>query len=281
MSAAENRFIAAAPAALVEALERRGAAVTMSWREKDRAFAHVGSPDVRLFARYSDDPDDVVRLEHEAAVRGIVGDEGPLRAPPVLEQGPGWMLERAVGWDPLVGEAAVDAAAAAAAEIASLRLPKLAYRRGGVTRVAGLLQVGTAAMGSISFRDLRAARRELAETDLPKVTCHRDFNSKNILIDEGVAWVIDWERSRYGPAGLDLMQLWAGLATAEDRAMLFERAVEIVGTQRRASLERLRFAVAVAEASGMLAARDAFDRDEAALGRLIELIPTLRPRSAA
>jgi hypothetical protein len=276
-AAATNPFLARAPVGLVEALERRQGAISYSWRENLRAFAHAPSPDGELFARYSEDPDDVARLEQEATIRKLVGDQGALRAPPVLERGEGWMIERAVGWQPIIGSAAIDAAAAAAAEIPQLELPKLPFSRGGRSRVFGLWRVARAAIGPISLRDLRAARRELAETDLPKVTCHRDFTANNILIEDGAAWVIDWERARFGPAGLDLMQLWTTLAEPEDRERLFEHGVDLVGAQRRASLERLRFAVAVAEASGMLAARDAFDRDDAALARLLEMIPSLRP----
>ncbi len=272
-----SRFLARAPAGLTEALERRRAEVVFSWSENLRAFAHAASPEGDLFARYSGDPADVARLEHEAGIRTLVGDSGALRAPPVFERGSGWMVERAVNATPWRGSEAVDAAARAAAEIPTLDLPPPmpGERR---SRLSRLVQIARAAGGPVGAGNLRAARRELAQTDLPWVTCHRDFHPKNVLIEGDQAWVIDWERSRRGPVGLDLMQLWASLADPGDRERTFEHAVELVGARRRASLERLRFAVVVAETSGMLAAHDPFDRDDAAVARMLKLIPTLRPK---
>jgi thiamine kinase-like enzyme len=140
-------------------------------------------------------------------------------------------------------------------------------------------RITRAAVGPIRLRDLRDARRELAHTDLPTVACHRDFHPGNIMIDEDGAWVIDWEGAAPGPLGLDLIRLWTSMETPEDRDRVFEHALEQVGADRRASLERLRFAVSVAEANGLHAEKNPFDRDDAQLERLLELIPSLRPSS--
>jgi hypothetical protein len=275
-------FHARAPAGLTEALERRGATIEFAWRENLRTFGRASSADGELFVRYSDDPADVRRLEHETAIRGIVGDDGALRSPPVLESGEGWLLERAVQAELWSGPDAIDAAVAAAAEIPALELPDARSPALRQSRLHGLVHTVVravrAATGPISVRDLRTARAELQTTDLPTVTSHRDFHPKNILVDADGAWVIDWERTGPAPLGLDLMQLWASVADPGDRERLFEHAVDLVGAPRRAELERLRFAVAVAEASGWHAAREAFDRDDVALARLLELLPGLRPR---
>jgi hypothetical protein len=273
-------FVSHAPRALVEALERRAAKIAFHWEEDLRAFARASSADGELFARYSGEPADVIRLQQEGAVRTLIGDRGALRTPPVLESGPGWMLERAVSAEPWSGRASVDAAVLAAAEIPELDLPAVPGPAGRRSPAQRLLRIARAAMGPISVNDLRTARRELAESDLPRVSCHRDFHPKNVLFDaQGSAWVIDWERTGPGPLGLDLMQLWANIADPEDRERLFEHAVELVGAGRRASLERLRFAVVVAEASGWHAERNPYDRDDAALARMLEVLPELRPAS--
>jgi hypothetical protein len=274
-----SRFLATAPAELVAELERRQATIEVSWRENQRAFARTKSPEGGLFARYSEDPADAPRFEHETAVRAVVGAAGALRTPPVIAEGRGWRIEQAINaMEPWAGPAAVDAAVAAAAEIPALVLPEAPRDAGGAWRLDALLRIARAAFGPIAFGDLRAARRMLAETELPTVTCHRDFHPKNILVDDGGVWVIDWERASFGPEGLDLMRLWTSLAEPEDRERIFEHAVELAGQGRRHDLERLRFAVAVAEASGLHTARNPFDRDDAALARLVELIPSLRPR---
>jgi aminoglycoside phosphotransferase (APT) family kinase protein len=181
--------------------------------------------------------------------------------------------------EPWGGAVAVDAAAAAAAEIPALELPpekSSEHPRSVLFHEVG--RIARALVGPISISDLRAARRELAETDLPSVTCHRDFHPKNLLLDDTGVWVIDWERVNSGPLGLDLLRLWCSLPDPADRERIFEHAVEQVGPSRKPSLERLRFAVAVAEASGLHGERNPFDRDDAALARLLELIPDLRPK---
>ena len=278
-----NPFLAGAPADLAAALERRNATIDVSWREGDRAFARANSPEGGLFARYSDDPADRALFEYETAVRARIPAGGPLRAPRVIEAGPGWRIEQAINttgpWKERA--TAIDGAAAAAAEIPSIPLRPHAPGAEHRSRIANLVRIARATAGPIKISDLRAARRALATSDLPTVTCHRDYHRKNLLIDDtdGGIWVIDWERAAPGPLGLDMLRLWATLETPEHRERVFEYALEQVGRDRRASLERLRFGVAVAEASGLHAEQDPFDRDDANLARLLELIPTVRPKS--
>lgn len=269
-------FVQGAPPDLVHALSRHNAAIVFSWREGLRAFAHAQSPERRLFIRYSDDPADRNNYEYDAAVRTSVGHDRALRVPSVLESGPGWMIEHGVRAEPWDGGVAVDAAIAAAADLPTLCLPERPAR-GNVSRFAILRRIAQGAAGPIGLHELRAAQRELSSTALPTVACHRDFHPKNILVEDGVAWVIDWERAAPGPLGLDLMRLWTSLGDPDDRARVFEHAVDLTGAAHRPALERLRHAVAVAEANGLHAARNPFDRDDRTLARLIALLPELRP----
>ncbi|MEI8294143.1 MAG: phosphotransferase [bacterium] len=52
---------------------------------------------------------------------------------------------------------------------------------------------------------LRSAAEALAAR--PRVLVHRDFQSQNVMIHEGVAWLIDFQGMRYGLAQYDLASL--------------------------------------------------------------------------
>jgi aminoglycoside/choline kinase family phosphotransferase len=56
-----------------------------------------------------------------------------------------------------------------------------------------------------SLPELRAAAKRLAS--LPRVLVHRDFQSQNVMIREGAAWLIDFQGMRYGLAQYDLASL--------------------------------------------------------------------------
>jgi hypothetical protein len=263
----------ALPAGLAEALARRGAEVERRWDEPPRSYLFAAAPGGALFARMSVDPADVAVLEHEAAVRGLVGGEGPLRAPPVLERGPDWLLEEAIEPEPCEGAERIDVVAAAAAAIAQLELP-LAPARSGGSR-ASLRTRARMLRSPLPLRDLRAARRTLADPGLPTVTSHGDFHRGNVLVKGGAAWVVDWELSGLRPAGYDLMQFWATLERPDDRERLFEAAVETVGGARQALLA-LRHALVVRTIAGKLAGPKDFDRDPAGAHELLALLPVLR-----
>ena len=244
-----------------------------TWREHLRGYLFADSPEGRLFGRWSEDPEDEAMLAHEAAVREIVGTDGPLRAPLVLEWAAGWLLEKAVDSEPFEGAEPIDAVVAAAGRIPQLDLPRAPARtgRGGSLRTrARLLR------SPLPLRDLRAARRTLADPGLPAVTSHGDFHRGNVLMQDGVAWVVDWELSGERPAGYDLMQFWATLERAADRERLFEASVASVGTTNRPALLRLRHALVVRTIAGKLAAPRAFDRDRGGAHALLELLPEIR-----
>ena len=223
-----------------------------------------------LFARASRDPADVAVLEHEAEVRELVGQEGPLRAPRVLERGPGWLLEQAVETEPLRGKEAIAIAVAAANRIPELKLP-LAPSRSGQSLIPSLRRRWRLVRSPLPFRDVLRARKILRAAG-PATVSHGDFHPKNILLADGAAWVIDWELSGMRPRGYDLMYLAATLAD-DDRDHLWQLVSSGPETQR---LRRLQYAVTVSVLSGKLAAAQAFDRDPAAAEALLRELPRLR-----
>jgi hypothetical protein len=253
---------------LAEALAAQGAHVVESWREAERSYVIAEG----FFGRASSNSADVTVLEHEAAVRKLIGTEGPLRSPAVVDLGPGWMLEQRIEHEPLVGEGAVDAIAAAAARIAELRLPSAPTPR-ETSRVALSRRI-RALFSPLPLSDYLAARRVLADPGLPEVTCHGDFHARNVLFADGRLWVVDWELSGQQPAGYDLMTFWPTLERAEDRGRLFEATVDLVGSRRE--LLRLRYALTVRTVATMLASAREFDRDEVRARELLALLPALR-----
>ena len=212
-------------------------------------------------------------LEHEVAVRELVGAEGPLRAPPVLERGMDWLLESAIEAEPFGGASHVELVAAAADRLRGLELPELPPRstRG---RAAARLRL---LASPLPVADLRRARRIMAERRLPSVTTHGDFHPGNVLISGGAAWVVDWELCGRGPAGSDLLLFGATVESVEDRERLLEAAAELAGD--RSETLRLAYAVLVRAAAAKLSAAQPFDRDPHGAKRLLALLPRAR-RSA-
>lgn len=257
-----------AASGLAEALAARGAHVVESWREAERSYVIADG----FFGRASSDSADVPVLEHEAAVRELVGTEGPLRSPEVVDRGPGWMLERRIDHKPPVGENTVDAIAAAAARIAELNLPDAPSAREG-SRTALNRRI-RAVFSPLPLSDYFAARRALADPGLPDATSHGDFHSRNVLVAGGQPWVVDWELSGLRPAGYDLMTFWPTLERPQDRERLLEAAVDLVG--RRPELLRLRYALTVRAVATMLANAREFDRDQGRARELLALLPGLR-----
>lgn len=267
------------PAGLAKALEARAASIVESWQEARRVYVRSRSPEGPLFARFSSDPADAETFAHEVAVRSIIGVEGPLRAPPIVAAGRDWLLEADVPAEPSRGRTWVDAATAAAGRIAALALPPASPSpRRPLAVVRRRLRT---VMSELPVRDLVRARRIGAALDLPPVTSHGDFQDRNILVTDGVAWVVDWERCGQRPLGWDLMRLWATLELEEDRARLFEGAIDLVGEHRRQQLLRLRYALTVQTIASKLADDHAFNRDVPGARRLLDLLPSLRREAAA
>jgi hypothetical protein len=262
------------PDELAEELAARRAVIDATRREGSRVFLFATSPDGAIFGRYTTDPADEAVLHHERAVRELIPTGSALRSPAVYAAGPRWMLEQAVESEPCVGAAAVDAIAAAAAEVAVLPLPPGPRQRGvDIGRRAKVL--AGIARSALPMQHMWRARRALSRIDMPQVPAHGDFHSGNLLYERGVLWVVDWELSGLRPAGHDLMQAWTTLQRSEDRQRLFETAVSLIGHRYQSQLERLRYAAAVATAVDKLAAPEAFNRDVDGAGWLLEQLPIL------
>ena len=124
--------------------------------------------------------------------------------------------------EPCRGPERVDAVANAAEQIAQLDLPPRSSSRSRC--------LDAHSHANRSARPFRCAISGPLGEPWPirgcrQVTSHGDFHRGNVLVRDGVAWVVDWELSGKRPAGYDLMQFWATLEGAEDRERLFERAV--------------------------------------------------------
>lgn len=264
-----RRAMSDAPEDLLEELRRRDAPIAGGWREGPRGYLHAGS----LFARYSLRPEDRNVLAHEAAVRALVGSEGPLRAPPVLARGARWLLERAVPAGPVRGPAAVALILEAGRRMARLDLPR-GPSTGRVERARFRRRLRTIA-SPLPTRDVALARRLAGTIRLPAVPSHGDFHPRNVLMDGDAAWVVDWEHSGPRPLGYDLLRMWTNLASDDDRRRLFEGTVALFGEEHLPGLVRLRYVMAVRAAANKVAAPRRF-RDPAGAEVLLPLLPQLR-----
>jgi Phosphotransferase enzyme family len=269
------------PDALARALDERGATIGEHWAEGARTYARARDRDGNaLFARFSTAPADRAAIAVEARVRQAVGAEGALRAPEVVACGDSWMIERAVEAEPLRGPAAIDLVLAAAERLAQLELPHVpeAERvQGGEGRRQSLLRRLRMARSPLPARDVLRARGIVADSPLPRVTTHGDFHELNVLLERDAVWVIDWELAGEGPAGFDLMQMWASLQSEADRDRLYAGALEIVGGRHADALAALRYALTVRTIAGLVSSRHAFNRDEREARALLDLLPDLRP----
>ena len=265
-----DEILRSAPPGLREALAARGGKLERAWRERARAYLVLDSPDGPLFARYSTAPGDLDALRHEADVRALVGEAGPLRSPKVHAQGRGWLLERRI----LVGAEPVEVVVNAAAELASLSIPRLEAARESGSRLDRLARRLRLLSRPRLAREVLRARRLLARSALREVTTHGDFHPGNVLLADGAAWVVDWELAGRGPAGLDLMRYWATIVTTGERDRLYEATVGLVGDER--ALAELRYAVTVVTAADKLSHPDALNRDPEGATALLELLPGLR-----
>jgi hypothetical protein len=262
-----------APPGLIQALENRAATVRKLQTRAHRRFVIADAPAGRIFARFSTDPSDYEVLAHEAAVRNMLGGNGWLRSPAIIDRGEDWLLEACVEALPARGFAYVDLAVGAAEELARTDLP---HHKGASRRLFTLNRRWRTLRSPLPVADLRMARAIRAASPLPAVSSHGDFVPENLLFDGSALWVIDWELSGRRPAGTDLMQLWTMLDAEDDRQRLFDGAVCIVGEDARAALLAVRYATVVAMIAALYAAPNAFDRDPFRAHALLELLPELR-----
>ncbi len=266
-----------APAALAAALSALGAVISTLWHEGRRAYAKADSDAGPFFARYSSDPGDRPVLEHEAELRRIVGEDGPLRTPPVIDAGDGWLIEVQKEAQPVAGPAGVDSVLAAAADLSRRDLPLLETNgAGSASAIATTRRRINLAFSALPLRDVARARAIVADSTLPPVTSHGDLHAENVLLADGQAWVIDWELIGRRPAGYDLMQFWTTLPDERDRSRLWNGAVDIVGKENEAPLADLRYALAVRTIANKLCSPDRIHRDLEGGRRILSLLPEVR-----
>jgi streptomycin 6-kinase len=263
-----DELLRLAPSGLRRALAERGAEVEYAWREGPRVYLRAGA----VFARFSEAEGDVPVLEHEARVRALLGEQGPLRAPPVLAQGTGWLVERQV----VPKDEPVETVVAAALELAGLELPSLPPTPGRRLSLAVLQRRARLVARPRFAAELARARRLLASSRLPQATSHGDFHPGNVLRAEGAAWVIDWELAGHAPLGYDLMRYRATLTDPDERARVDAGALELTGDELE--LARLRYAVAVLTAADKLSHPQRLNRDEAGAAALLAELPELEAR---
>jgi phosphotransferase family enzyme len=263
------------PSGLHAALERRGAAVGDWWCVGRRTYGHASGADGELlFWRFSTVDGDASVIEHELAVRGLVGTEPPLRTPAALAFGPDWLLERQAPDEGLAGPAAIRAVVDAAEALAGVALPALPGQ------ITGLSTFGTVRHRARSLRrigrDFAMARWLFSRSRLPLVTSHGDFHRGNLRIDGGVPWVLDWELVGRRPAGYDLLLLWTTLDDPADRETLLDATVELVGPSWREDVMRLRYVLIVRTLVSKVVPTEDVEPDLVAGGALEALLPEAR-----
>jgi hypothetical protein len=232
-----------APVALVAALSALGAIIGNLWREGRRAYVRAESAYGPVFSRYSTDRADVPVLEHEADVRRIIGHDGPLRTPAVIDAGPGWLIEEQKDTQLLAGSEAIDSVLAAAADLPGRELPAFEHDAARTAAVIAAARRRTKlALSALPLRDVARARSIIADAQLPHVTSHGDLHAGNVT----------------------------------DRERLWQGALEIVGKRHRRALAELRYALAVRTIANKLCSPARFQRDFEGGRRILALLPELR-----
>jgi hypothetical protein len=264
------------PQGLRAELTSRDAVIGRWWRLGRRLYLHADGPQGPLFARASSDPRDAERMDHEVAVRAIVGTEGPLRAPPVLARGRSWMLDVGIRRRPWAGTEDVDAVLAAAERVSALDLPVVPPGGGWSALRASLARRVRLIRSPLPLADVVRARRMGPARSLPRVTSHGDFYAENVLIDERAAWVVDWELTGRRPAGTDPLRFWTTLERPEDRDRLWEGTVALVGARHHRALAELRYVLLVRTIADMLTDVHPECREPEAAAALLALLPVVR-----
>lgn len=270
-----------APAGLRDSLASRGANVTRIELDPPKTYVWAAAAGDQLFAWYSRAPGDAAVLSYELAVRETVGTELPLRSQPVLDHGALWRLERAVDPEPVQGRSAVLAVAEALEALGELQLPESPPSVGRERVVDAMGRRWRVLRCPLSARDFVRAKLLLARSRLPRSTSHGDFHRKHVLLEGGRPWVLDWELSARRPAGFDLMTMWADLERDEDRELLFEEAVRIVGPKHERGLLELRYAVLVLAIATKFVEPAEHNRDVEGGRALLPLLPLARSEASA
>ena len=271
-----------APEALLRALRSEAARLVRVTDHAPRFHVRLSSPSGPLFAWYSTDDRGPEVLRHELTVRETLGQEGVLRAPAVLAHGASWRFERIVESEPLEGRPALDVVTTAALAIAVSGLPVPPSGPPSRREVAARARrradkLALLARSPLSLGDWRLARRFVRDSALPRAISHGSFQPAHVLLRGGAAYVIDWEELGHRPLGWDLMQFWAAVPGEDDRATVFDLAVDVLGGEVRRGLARLRFAALVSRIVSKLAEHPQLgERHPADAHRLLALLPAVR-----
>lgn len=267
------------PDSLAAACASLSATHSHGWSTGPRHYARLDSATGPVFARWSDDPCDVTRYAHEAACRTLVGSVPPLRTPPLLASGPGWLLEPWVDWNPRPSpEELFGAVLDAVAACARLSFPPRATPAGGSALARLRQRVGLLRSG-IPIRHLIGARRVFADPGLPLAGAHGDLHRGNTLMAADGLWVVDWELSGHQPFGFDAIMFAASL-NADLLGPVAEWIGEQLGGSHRAAAQRLAYAMAVRVASAKLVPVLSTDGDLEGGLRLAERLDDLAARAA-
>ncbi len=270
------------PQGLLDALARRSARVfaVAANPAVERSYIRASSPSGELFAWFSRDSCQKELAAYELEIRKLIGSDEVLRSPQPLEYADCWRLDRWIDAKPCSGEKAIETIVESARQLQDIRLPK---RKGLIRKQSGWVSFRRrlrVVCSDLATRDYLTARAVLTGSSLPLVTSHGDFHRRHILLEDGSAWVIDWELSGLRPAGFDLLYLWSDLDGEEDRDYLFERTVGMLGESRRKELLRLRFAMLVRMIAAKLADPEPLARDRPGAQRLLTLLPSVRHAAA-
>lgn len=90
------------------------------------------------------------------------------------------------------------------------------------------------------FQPVRAAFQNIADlmAAQPKVFTHRDYHSRNLMVDGGRLGVIDFQDALMGPAGYDLASLLRDAYIALEESLIDELIAEYLSRMERAGAGR-------------------------------------------
>lgn len=90
------------------------------------------------------------------------------------------------------------------------------------------------------FQPVRAAFQNIADlmAAQPKVFTHRDYHSRNLMVDGGRLGVIDFQDALMGPAGYDLASLLRDAYIALEESLIDELIAEYLNRMERAGAGR-------------------------------------------
>ena len=169
--------------------------------------------------------------------------EQGISVPPLVAVAPdgSWLATERVPDDQPAGPTYVESAVATARTIAGAEPPPAslleARDSGRPSRWTLPVRVARLAASGIDVRAFARARRQARRLPADELA-HGDYHPGNVLFDRrsGRVFVMDMELLGLAPMGTDLLTLWCGLESADDREAVL---VAILAGTTRADRERL------------------------------------------